>query len=237
MAEHDVVTVRDQKPGAKRLVELGDHLACRATRNGGHVAHRHTVADNRSDPQESKRWLRQVPQAADHELPERCRQVRRGDLDRGSLMPKSTLLRQRAKHLDHPQRIAARLVEHRRELPSGRRAKLVTRHRLDIVRCERVKSDKASTGRENIVEELVERPNAVKDAAKQRAAMRDQPTRAPSTGTRPESSHPPSEGLRAPPPSRPARTTRLRDRGSPRRRGTEHRMYRPAPIRIYPVRR
>jgi hypothetical protein len=81
MSEHDPAAGLVEKLCLEGVAELSDDLGRRPSGDSGHIAKRHCVAEHRSDLQQLQRRPRQVPQAANHQVTQRGRQLRRRRLD------------------------------------------------------------------------------------------------------------------------------------------------------------
>lgn len=113
MPEHDPVVGLVEQLGVEGVLELPDDLGRQPAGDRGDVAKRHGIAEHRGDLQQLQRRRRQVAQAANHEVTQRGRQLEGRRLDTIPVAAQHPSVGQRAQDGHRPQRVAARLGQHR----------------------------------------------------------------------------------------------------------------------------
>ena len=123
MPKYDPVANLVEQSSVERGVELRDDLGRPPAGDRGDIAKRHRIAEHRRNLQQRQRPLRQVPQAANHQVTHRSWELRGRCLDEVPRRAQQSFVGQRAQHGHGPQWVPARLAQQRGQGGAGRRAK------------------------------------------------------------------------------------------------------------------
>ena len=115
--EHDPVVGHVEQLGVERVAKLPHHVSGWTACDGRDITERDGIAEDRRDLQELQRGRREVPQAANHEVTERGRQLEGRRLHAVPVPAQHASVGQRAQHGDDPQRVPAGLGQHGASVP------------------------------------------------------------------------------------------------------------------------